>query len=249
MNNVYLYDGSFSSLLALIEELENLSLEVNDIKSIKDYSYNILDETINLKIDNKKDNIENLKKKITKNILTSMYYVYLSCDNNKEKIIYNFYKLGKIYKNKIYFLRYIDSVNSVINISKYVLHEAHKLKGFLRFSKTQNNFLYAKYKSNNNVLGLLANHFMKRLSSEYFIIKDIGRDNYALYNKEKITFLTGEDIVKLNLNFDSEEMFFEDLWKTFFKTIAIKERENKRAQINFMPKRYWENMLEMEDKL
>jgi len=249
MNNVYLYDGSFSSLLALIEEIEELKLNVTNIKSTKEYSYNLLDETINLKIDNKKERIEQLKNKITNNILSTMYYVYLSCDNNKEMIIYNFYKLGKKYQNKVYNYRYIDSVNDSINISKYVSHEAHKLKGFLRFKETKNKFLYAKYKSNNNILGILANHFKKRLSSEYFIIYDEGRGNYALYNKKKVIYLTEKDIIKLNLNFNSEEMFFEDLWKTFFETIAIKERENKRAQISFMPKRYWENILEMEDKL
>ena len=47
----------------------------------------------------------------------------------------------------------------------------------------------------------------------------------------------------------TEEEFIEDLWKTFFKTVAIKERENLKCQRNFMPKRYWENMIEMEDKL
>ena len=40
----------------------------------------------------------------------------------------------------------------------------------------------------------------------------------------------------------------EELWKSFFKTIAIKERVNKKCQQNFMPKKYWKNILEMEDE-
>ena len=32
-----------------------------------------------------------------------------------------------------------------------------------------------------------------------------------------------------------------------FKTIAIKERENKKCQMSFMPKKYWHNIIEMED--
>ena len=35
----------------------------------------------------------------------------------------------------------------------------------------------------------------------------------------------------------------------FHKTIGIKERENRRCQQNFMPKKYWKNMLEMENEI
>lgn len=34
----------------------------------------------------------------------------------------------------------------------------------------------------------------------------------------------------------------------FFKTIGINERKNKKVQINFMPKKYWEYIIEMEDE-
>ena len=54
----------------------------------------------------------------------------------------------------------------------------------------------------------------------------------------------GGDLYKVSL-----EENFEDLWKTFFDTIGIKERENKRCQTNNMPKKYWQYMIEMEDKL
>ena len=51
----------------------------------------------------------------------------------------------------------------------------------------------------------------------------------------------------MNLNYNEEEKKYEDLWKTFFKTIGIKERENKKCQMNFMPKKYWSNIIEMEN--
>ena len=41
----------------------------------------------------------------------------------------------------------------------------------------------------------------------------------------------------------------EELWRVFFQTIAIKERKNLRCQQSFMPKKYWQDMLEMEDKV
>ena len=247
MNNIYIYDGTFSSLLALIEELNNLNIIPDDIKSEEEYNCGILDETIYLKINNKEEKVEHLRKRITKNIFVNMYYVYLSNNNNKEMIIYDFYKLGVKYQNNIFGYRYYDSVNETIKISKYVLHEAHKLKGFLRFKEMKNGFLYAKYSSTNNVLGILANHFKKRFRNDFWIINDEERCNYAIYDKKKVIYITEKEIVSLNLDINNKENEIEDLWKTFFKTVAIKERTNKRCQMNFMPKKYWNNIIEMED--
>ena len=146
-------------------------------------------------------------------------------------------------------MRRIDSVNSLFKISKYVRGEAHKLKGFLRFKKIKNNFYYSEFSPINNVIGILANHFSKRLKEDNWIIKDTKRNIYAIYDKKNIFYLTNEEVLDLNLELTEDEEFFEDLWKTFHKTIGIKERENRRCQQNFMPKRYWKNMLEMEDEL
>ena len=246
MNKIYIYDGSFSNLISVIVELIKIKTIPFDIK--KNSFLSIFDEEVLLNIKSDKENIEQLKKMVSKNIMLSVYYVYLSSNDNKEMIIYNFIKEGLKYHNKVYFYRKIDCVNDVIRIEQYVRKEAHKLKGFLRFKEMKNGFFYASFSSTNNVIGILANHFKNRLSAEYWVIKDEKRNIYALYNKNKVIYLTEEDIVKLNLDFSSNELFFEDLWKTFFKTIAIKERKNLRCQRNFMPKKYWKNILEMEEE-
>ena len=62
-------------------------------------------------------------------------------------------------------------------------------------------------------------------------------------------YLNDEDIKELNLNINDNELEIESLWKSFFNTIGIKERKNYKTQRNFMPKRYWKYMIEMEDKL
>ena len=157
---------------------------------------------------------------------------------------YNYFKYGK----SIFGRRNIDVVNESLKISKYVRGEAHKLKGFLRFRKMKNNFYYAKFESNNNVIGILASHFSERLKEDNWIIHDTKRGIYAIYDKRKVIYLTDEEVQSLNLDKADSEDFMEDLWKTFYKTIGIKERENKRCRQNFMPKRYWKNILEMEDE-
>ena len=56
-----------------------------------------------------------------------------------------------------------------------------------------------------------------------------------------------EEQIPRNLILNQKEEFIEDLWKNYFKTIAIKERKNLRCQQNFMSKKYWKNIIEMED--
>lgn len=43
---------------------------------------------------------------------------------------------------------------------------------------------------------------------------------------------------------EGEELQFRALWKRFYETVAIKERENPRCQNTFLPKRYRGTMTE-----
>ncbi len=249
MNKVYMYNGEFEELLVLIMSLLPLKLKEIDIKSENDFECTLLDEKVFINITDEEKKLKYLYNMIPKNIMHIIYYVYLSNNQNKENVIYYFILNTLIYKNEILNYRCLNCVNKAINISKYVGSEAHKLKGFTRFKKMKSNFYYAEIKPVNNILLILANHFRKRLSNEYFLIKDVGRNIYVMYDTKNITILTSEEVKLLNLELEKSERYMEDLWKSFFNTIGIKERENKRCQMNFMPKRYLEYMIEMEDKI
>ena len=248
MSKIYLYDGSFSSLQALIYILIENNYEVDDIKNEIDYEYNLLDKPVYLNIEKKEEKLLELNKLITLNILRTIKYVYLSDDRDKEMIIYKFIKEAIIYKNKIYYMRNIDVVNLVYKLSHKVTMEAHKMKGFLRFKHMKNNFYYAEINPTSNVLSLIVNHFKNRLSNERWVIKDVKRKIFSVYDLNKIIYLEEKSIIKLNINEDENEINIENLWKSFFNTIGIKERKNKKCQISFMPKKYWKYITEMRDE-
>ena len=239
MNNTYLYDGEFSSLLKLIGHLIKLKEKPGDIKSEKNYVPNLLDKPVYLEA--KEDYLQ-----LDKTIKSRIYYTYLSTDKNKELIIYYFIKNYLIYKNTILYRRNLNCVNKVLDLSLKVSREAHKMKGFLRFKK-MDGFYYGEISPTNDVLPIIVNHFIKRLNDK-FMIKDKNRNKYVIYDLNNTIFLEEKDIISLNIDKNKNDSF-EDLWKTFFNTIAIKERENRKAQKSFMPKKYWNDMLEMEDNL
>ena len=45
-------------------------------------------------------------------------------------------------------------------------------------------------------------------------------------------------------NITEKEKEYQILWKTFFDTISIKERKNSRLQMQFMPQKYWQDLIE-----
>ena len=47
---------------------------------------------------------------------------------------------------------------------------------------------------------------------------------------------------------DETETSYRRLWKRFYDTIAIKERENPRCRQTHMPKRYWNTMTEFQSE-
>ena len=247
MNNVYLYDGSFENLLILISELLKFKNNPDNIKDKYKFNPSLLDNVIDLNLDS--NNLNDFINKFSLDIIHTVYYVFLSENENKELVIYYFLKNALKYKNSIYLHRNLRCVNMAIDISNYVGREAHKLKGFLRFKLLKNNFYYAEVNPTNNVISILSNHFKKRLKNEYWLIKDANRNIYALYDKKNVYYLTDKEVISLNLEICSEEERFEDLWKNFFETIGIKERKNLKVQRNFMPKKYWNYILEMENKI
>lgn len=248
MSNVYLYNNSFESLMHLISKIILLKNNPDNIKNRVNYEPNLLDNIIDLELKDTKE-LKLFLNSFSLDILHTVYYVYLSENDNKELIIYYFLKNALKYHNEIYLHRNLKCVNMAINISNYVGREAHKLKGFLRFKLLKNNFYYAEISPTNNVIEILSNHFKKRLKNEYWLIKDVNRNIYALYDKKNVYYLTDKEIVSLNLELDNKEEKFEDLWKSFFETVAIKERQNFKVQRNFMPKKYWNYILEMENRI
>lgn len=244
-NKIYLYNGSFTDLINLIDYLlKNKIIPLN----IKDINYNkgLFDEVINIKT-NSSNLINNLINISSIYVFKIIYYVYLSDDDNKELIIYYFILNTFKYKNKIIYMRNLKCVSEGLRLEKYVSRENHKFKGFTRFKELNNNVLYAKINPKNNILVLLTNHFKNRLKNECFILHDIKRNIYAFYDKNKYYIISDKELKLLNIEYSKNEKDIQNMWCSFYKIVAIKERKNERVRMNFMPKKYWENIIEMRN--
>ncbi len=119
---------------------------------------------------------------------------------------------------------------------KKVWTEAHRIKGFLRFSESHGGVIYARFSPDNDVTALVAPHFVKRLSGLPFVIHDVKRGTIAVSNGYELIL----DKTKLPASFvpSEKETKFEELFRTYYREINIEARKNLKQQDGYMPRRY-----------
>ncbi len=169
---------------------------------------------------------------------------YLTCLPEKELLIYHF--ICKLYDEGP------DFVKNPTDPALYLLHtairhmsgELEKLRGFIRFSEF-NGFYAAEIEPKNRVLPALRNHFCSRFADQPFLIYDRTHKEALLYANGhwKITPLDSFEMAHP----DKNEAQYRTLWKTFYDTIAIKERTNPHCQRTQMPLRYRNTMTEFQN--
>lgn len=118
---------------------------------------------------------------------------------------------------------------------RHMSGELEKLRGFVRFSD-YHGVLGAAIEPKNRVLPLLRHHFCERYANETFFIFD-RTNREVLFHAQGRARIVPMEHLELAAP-DETELQYRQLWKTFFETVAIKERRNPRCQNSFLPKRY-----------
>ncbi len=215
--------------------------EKNNYNNIELFSEYILVET-NLEQAVKVS--RSIKSKISLEAYEMVCRVALSDYKGKGDLIYRFLILGFHIGSRIVGHLSNEVVNRIFILNRYVNGEAHHLLGFIRFSEQENGILTSTIHPKNNVISLVTPHFADRLPNERFVIFDSNRDICSLHLPGKPWIIaefpdmdsTGYDVIV-----DDE---YENLWKIFFSSIAIKERINPKLQRNNLPIRFRKDMNE-----
>lgn len=248
MNLIYLYDGSFQGLLTIVFESYISNILPTAIYEEENYEPTLLEKVYYMATDDQKaERIFNgIVKSISYSTLYHAYHAFLSNEKGKELAIVTYLVKGFHIGPKIDTMLSIPYVWLVHTSRKKMLGESHRLKGLLRFQEVGNNLFYASIHPDNNVIEDLGHHFMRRLPTQNFIIHDKNRNIVLLYNTKEYQILSAENMQIPSIT--KEEEAYQTLWKTFFETIAIKERTNSRLQMQFMPKKYWQDLVEKTAK-
>ena len=166
---------------------------------------------------------------------------FLTCLADKELCLFAF--IRKLLAEGEGFIRDLSdpACYPLYRAIRHMNGELEKLRGFVRFSD-YGGILGAEIEPKNRVLPLLRGHFCQRYANEKFFIYDRTNRELLLYadGRSRITQVECFQPVLP----ESEELYFRELWKRFFQSVTIRERENPRCQNTFLPKRYRGTMTE-----
>ena len=133
---------------------------------------------------------------------------------------------------------------------KHVSHEKHRMEAFVRFQENTDGVWTATIAPAYDVLPLIARHFRDRYADMEWVIAD-RRRNYGLHHRAgkvlPVQFVHEGDaeLPATHVQATPDERVYVQLWKTYFRSVDIPERRNLKLQMQHMPKRHWQHMIEM----
>lgn len=189
-----------------------------------------------------------IRERISEEAYQMVYEASLSMREDRGDKIYRFLIPGFRYRAKVVDMLQVPAVFEVFEMCRHLKNEAHLLTGFVRFSQTEGEMLISFIGPKNDVLVLVARHFADRLSGENWIIYDEKRKKAAVHKKGQgwMVVRDGSGRLEERLKCVIQGDIYEDLWKCFFKSIAISERNNPVCQRSFLPLRYRRYMTEFQ---
>lgn len=212
------------------------------------FQESILDEYIYMESDREKaiKVVRSVSAKMGEAAMEFIKYASLSCDEGALDAIYRFmivgFKIGHGVTNALT----EPAVIRLMELKRAVGREAQLFKEFARFASIDNKVYIAHIEPKDNVVEIVGRHFAERMPSEYFMIVDDTRGLSIVHPKDSecyLRYLTAEEL-NVIIRTDNVRDEYSSMWKTFFDTIAIRERANKKCQQTLLPLWMRKHMIE-----
>lgn len=174
--------------------------------------------------------------------ISSDFYEYfalaaLSYEDAALDLMYRMLLLGFHHGPAVLSMRQYREVCDFLGVRERVSKEVYRFQEFARFHEVRKGVYIAHIEPRHAIVQALGGIFEDRMPSEHFmIVDDIHRDAVIHMRDEHFYYRT-LDPAEFEELLKTEQMNDEytDLWKVFFESIAIKQRENYRCQRNLMP--------------
>lgn len=253
---IFIYDHTFDGLLTCLFEAYNRKVFPDLLCKEREPLPLFYDEIIFIVTDKEKYNRvwQGLQKELSATALTNLTYGWLSELPDIDHLLFRYMK--KVFDSPVSIeTNFADpDVLELSKIWKKVNNERHRLLQFVRFQKASDGTYFAPVEPLYNVLPLTIPHFKDRFADQPWLIYDIKRKYGFYYDRNTVEEITFSDDSQTHLTTgildkdlkDKDEQLFQELWKTYFKAICIKERLNPRKHKQDMPVRYWKLLTEKQ---
>ena len=139
------------------------------------------------------------------------------------------------------------AVEPLHRLARSVMNERHRMLQFLRFEHLENGVWFARCNPAASVIPLLMDWFSGRFNTQPFIIFDEAHNIAGVYEGRDWYLVQTENVDLPDRA--SEERLMQQAWKRFYDTVAVEARYNPELRRQFMPKRFWKNITEMQEDL
>lgn len=139
------------------------------------------------------------------------------------------------------------AVGPLLKLDRSVMNERHRMLQFLRFEHMENGVWFAKCNPSAAVVPLVMDWFSGRFNTQPFLIFDEDHGMAGVY-EGRDWYLVRADDVSLPER-AADEQLMQAAWKRFYDTVAVEARYNPELRRQFMPKRLWKNIVEMQERL
>ena len=249
----YIYDGTFEGLLsAILEALARKEMPDQILTEVR-LVPNLFLETRTIKTDNVKTErlLTIIMQRLPEAALKDLIYCFLAEEKDIEIDILCYLKMAIQSKVNIEHNLANCNVFRIRKISDRVIKELQRYWGIVRFRKLDDGLYYAPIEPDYNIVSLLGPHFTKRFSDQQWLIHDVKRNLAIYYQLGKCTPVTIPEAdagqaraVDQSSYLSPEEFLFQNLWRTYFKNIAITGRINPKLQKQHLSGRYWKYLVE-----
>jgi probable DNA metabolism protein len=251
---IFTYDNDFESLASCIYTAWEYSLahknEQISLQKYSDIQQNIFSEFIYVETDTDKAKkvIESIKKKLSMQCYYTVYMSFLHCEDSSNDI-YNYLRLAFKHGKNIKYMLSKEIVMKLMGLQRAVTNELNSYIEIARFEEVSDNVFVSKIEPKHNILLGLADHFKNRMPSINWMIIDCARSMALIHPKDKecyIQKLYPDELEKLSATHDIRSPY-KKLWKSFFDSISVKERENLKLQRQHCPIRKRKYMTEFTE--
>lgn len=244
---VITFDGTFDGFLSVVyavyyEKLAPASVQIDGTEQLS------LGDLRHVETDGEKAArvFSAIRKKISPEAAHRVFYACLSGDEGRFLPVLQYIQLGFSVGHMVDSHLHESFVRDVHKFHKNVGREAHLLTGFCRFAETKQGAFYCPVTPKNDVLELLAEHFIERLMNQAWVIHDKRRKKAAIYDGN--TYVTVEVPADAEFELADGEEETQELWVEFFNALAIRQRKNKKLQRQLLPLYFRGNMTEFNAK-
>lgn len=195
---------------------------------------------------------KSFRKKTDRRTRNMIMHVWLSEEPHSDELIFRY--ICKTFNSQHPIAgNFTDpDILEIKQIAMKVAREGEHVRQFIRFQKGGDGTFFAPTAPKYNVLPLAINYLKERFADQKWLVYDTKRHYGYYYDLQKVQEVTLEDdshLISGKLDetlLSQDEKLFQEMWRSYFKAITIKERINPKLQRQNMPRRFWKYLTEKQ---